>query len=72
MFDFIPPEVLDGLVLAFKYVYIGMPVWLPAAFLLSLFNAWLYYKRAQFWQKEGSVLLEIKLPKEIMKSPLAM
>lgn len=72
VFGFIPPEIWNGLSLAFKYVYLAMPVWLPAAFLVTLFNAWVYYQRTKFWQKEGSVLLEIKLPREIMKSPLAM
>jgi hypothetical protein len=72
MFGFIPPEIWNDLILAFKYVYIWMPLWLPAAFLVAFFNAWLYYKRTKFWQKEGSVLLEVKLPREIMRSPLAM
>ncbi|MEK7669032.1 MAG: hypothetical protein AAB350_00355 [Patescibacteria group bacterium] len=71
-FGFIPPEIWSALVLAFKYVYWGMPIWLSVVFLVALFNAWLYYVRSKFWQKEGSVLLEIKLPREITKSPLAM
>ncbi|MEK7635415.1 MAG: hypothetical protein AAB446_03235 [Patescibacteria group bacterium] len=72
MSGFIPPEIWNGFLLAFKYVYIGLPIWLPAIFLMMLFNAFLYYKRLKYWQKEGSVLLEIKLPKEISKSPAAM
>lgn len=68
----IPPDVLDSLILAFRYIFITMYIWLPAIFVVSLFNSWLYYKRMQFWQKEGSILLEIKLPREINKSPLAM
>lgn len=72
VFGFIPPEIWSGLLLAFKYVYIALPVWLPIVFLFALFNARLYYKRTQFWKKEGSMLLEIKLPREITKSPLAM
>jgi hypothetical protein len=70
--NFIHPEFWSALVLAFKYVYWGLPVWLPAIFVVFCFNAWIYYKRTKFWQKEGSVLLEIKLPREIMKSPAAM
>jgi hypothetical protein len=72
VFGFIPPEIWSGLLLAFKYVYEWLPLWLPIAFLVALFNAWLYYKRTQFWQKDGSIVLEIKLPREISKSPLAM
>jgi hypothetical protein len=69
---FIPANVWDGLLLAFKYIYWALPVWLPAIFLITCFDAFLYYKRTKYQQKEGSVLLEIKLPKEIDKSPLAM
>lgn len=72
IFGFLPIEIWNELLLAFKYIYIALPVWLPAAFLVALFNAWIYWRRTKFWQKEGSVLLEIKLPREIMKSPLAM
>lgn len=71
-FDFIPLEIRDSLILAFRYVYLFMPLWLPVIFVTAAFNAWLRYKRSQFWQKEGSMLLEIRLPKEILKSPLAM
>ncbi|MEK7200616.1 MAG: hypothetical protein AAB672_00590 [Patescibacteria group bacterium] len=72
MFSFISPEIWGSLMMAFKYVYATSAVWLPVIFLTLLFNAWLKYKRLKFWQKEGSVLLEIKLPREINKSPLAM
>ncbi|MEX0919183.1 MAG: hypothetical protein WDZ64_00335 [Parcubacteria group bacterium] len=48
------------------------PVILPI-FLLSLgLNTWLSYKRREWIQNQGSVLLEIKLPREILKSPKAM
>lgn len=72
MLDFIPPPILDGLVKAFGYVYLTMPIWLPTFFLALLFNAWVYYIRSAYWQGMGTVLLEIKLPKEIYKSPAAM
>ena len=72
MFDFIPPEMWDALVSAFSYVYLTLPIWLPIVFLIMLFKAWIYYRRGAYWQGLGSVLLEIKLPREIFKSPLAM
>ncbi|MFH0804447.1 MAG: hypothetical protein V1896_02510 [Candidatus Zambryskibacteria bacterium] len=72
VFGLIPPEIWNNFLLAFKYVYLSMPVWLPAIFLILFFNAWVYWRRTRFWQKEGSVLLEIKLPREISKSPAAM
>lgn len=72
IFGFIPSEILDKLLLSFKYVYLTAPLWLPVLFFTILFKAYLNYKRVKFWKKEGSVLLEIKLPREITKSPLAM
>src|SRR3989344_8713639 len=69
----IPTEIWDNLFLAFKYVYWLMPIWLPAAFVVACFRAWVYYRRADYWNnKLGSCVLEIKLPREIFKSPLAM
>lgn len=72
MLGFTLPEVWDSLVLTFIYIYIWLPIWLPIVFLVTLFEVWVHYIRSKFWQKEGSVLLEIKLPREINKSPLAM
>jgi hypothetical protein len=72
MFDFIPPEILSGLLKALRYVYLTSPLWLPVVFIGMLFNAWVYYIRSKYWQKLGSVILEVKLPKEIFKSPAAM
>lgn len=72
LLDLFPPEIWEGLRLGLHYLYIGLPIWLPAVFLISAFRAWLYYRRIQTWRKEGHVLLEIRLPKEILKSPAAM
>ncbi len=72
MLDFLDPAIREGLLQGFRYLYTFSPIWVPIVFLNMCFRAWLSYKRAQFWQKEGSVLLEIKLPKEILKSPRAM
>lgn len=72
MFDFVPPEVWASLVTSFGYVYALAPIWLPIVFLTLLFKAWLYYRRIKFWQAQGSILFEVKLPKEIQKSPKAM
>lgn len=49
-----------------------LPLWMPILLFVVLFEIWLRYIKAKFIQKEGSTLLEIKLPREITKSPLAM
>lgn len=65
-------KILDNIVLAFNYLYWFAPLWLPVFFFWSCFESFLRYTRSKFIQKEGSLLLEIKLPREINKSPLAM
>ncbi len=60
------------LLTALKYLYWWAPLWLPVLFGFLLFKAWLYYRRELFWSKQEKALIEIKLPKEVNKSPLAM
>lgn len=48
------------------------PVWLPPLMLFMVWQLWVRYIRAEFFAKTEMVLLEIKIPKEIFKSPVAM
>ncbi len=48
------------------------PIWLPILLIIIGWKLWVRYVRALFWSKQKRILLEIKLPKEITKSPLAM
>lgn len=61
-----------NIVKTFKFIYYTGYVWLPAILLLLAWNMWITYKRTQFFAKQTYVLLEIRLPKEIFKSPLSM
>lgn len=73
MLDFIPPDIWDTLFIALRYAYKLLPLILFVSLSITLWNAWLDYRRAFYWNKKlGYTLLEIKLPKDIMKSPLAM
>jgi hypothetical protein len=55
-----------------SYLWLTWPIWVPL-FLLSLwFNTWFSYKRRQWIRTQGSVLLEIRIPKDIEKTPAAM
>ncbi|MDO8590545.1 MAG: hypothetical protein Q7R65_01045, partial [bacterium] len=63
VFDFTP---------FFQVLYNYAPIWAPLLFGGLFFKYWMRYIRADFVQKAGSVLLEIKIPKETFKSPLAM
>ncbi|OHB10946.1 MAG: hypothetical protein A3G05_02295 [Candidatus Zambryskibacteria bacterium RIFCSPLOWO2_12_FULL_45_14] len=53
-------------------VFATWPIWLPFILISLLFNTWFSYKRRKWIKEQGSVLLEIKLPREIQKTPLAM
>src|SRR3989338_4585051 len=48
------------------------PVWLPLILLRFIISTWITYKRREWLKKTGSILLEIKIPKNTDKSPAAM
>src|SRR3990167_8727009 len=48
------------------------PVWLPLILLRFLISTWITYKRREWLKKTGSILLEIKIPKNTDKTPAAM
>lgn len=62
----------DLLPRAIDVIILSSPVW-GVVFLIIIFkNVWLAYVRADFLSKQEYKLLEIELPKEQFKSPLAM
>lgn len=48
------------------------PIWLPLSLAVSSWKVWMHYIRYMFWFNQEWVLLEIQLPPEVQKSPLAM
>lgn len=57
-------------ILAFAVVI--SPLWLPTVLFFLFFEFWGYYIKKYFDLNEGRITLEILLPEEILKSPLAM
>ncbi|MBI2474306.1 MAG: hypothetical protein HYV68_01260 [Candidatus Taylorbacteria bacterium] len=57
---------------AIWFLAVTMPLWLPLLLARVFFIYYIRYIRADWIKKEKSVLLEIKIPKETNKSPLAM
>lgn len=55
-----------------RWVLGTAPIWLPAALWVICWNAWIWYIQALFLSGRNPVLLEMKVPREIMKSPRAM
>lgn len=63
---------LESFLVTVKFILSTSPVWLPL-FLLGVFTTlWLKYARTRAMVKAGGVLLEIKLPRDVFKSPMAM
>lgn len=48
------------------------PVWLPIYLFVFFWTTWIHYIRYMFWFRQEHALLEIQLPPEVEKSPLAM
>jgi hypothetical protein len=57
---------------AVVYFLRAWPVWVPIVFLNIAFSTWVSYIRRLWIQKQGSMLLEIRLPRDVEKTPAAM
>ena len=56
----------------FKILYYSSPFWFLGFLIYIAIELWVDYRRALFFAKQTYVILEIKLPREIFKSPKAM
>jgi hypothetical protein len=78
MIDFLGLRSIVGffsnpnVILVLKILYYSMPFWLLFVLVTLFYNLWMTTRRAQYFASLNYSLLEIKLPKEIFKSPLAM
>lgn len=62
----------DFLLTGIRFVLTWWWVWLPILGGVIFWTFWIQYIRARFIDQKEPILLEIKIPKEITKSPLAM
>lgn len=62
----------DIAVQTLKLIYYSAVIWLPLFIFSMTWNLWVKYRRELFFAKQEYVLLEIKLPRDISKSPAAM
>ncbi|MBU1159972.1 hypothetical protein KKD04_02205 [Patescibacteria group bacterium] len=62
----------DLLFLIWGFVADTYFLWLPAVLILTFFNLWASYVRYRFITSLDRITLEIKLPREITKTPRAM
>ncbi len=70
--DFFVGLRVDILVSLIKILVAASPIWLPILLFAIFLTIWLKYVRTNAIMKDGGVLLEIKLPRDVFKSPLAM
>ncbi|HEV7449719.1 MAG TPA: hypothetical protein VGP13_04255, partial [Candidatus Paceibacterota bacterium] len=63
------PEAVSG---TLAMVVAISPVWLPIYLGRFFWTTWIHYIRYIFWFSQAHVLLEVQLPPEVEKSPLAM
>lgn len=59
-------------ILVLKVLYYVLFIFVPVVLIIIAWDLWVQYRRALFFAKQEHILLEIKLPKEIFKSPKAM
>src|ERR1041385_9169590 len=53
-------------------LYILIFIFVPVLFAYIFFAAWVKFRRAKFLAEQKYVLLELRVPKEVSKSPAAM
>ncbi len=66
--NFIPNLAL----FTFSWLAATAPIWIPVALLLAAWNTWVTYVRSLYISGRNPVLLEVKMPREVEKSPRAM
>ena len=70
--DFISLFQNDFYIKVGGFILSSWPVWLPLILTKLFISTWFTYKRREWIKGQGSVLLEIKLPRNIERSPAAM
>ena len=58
--------------IALRFLFSSWPVWVPLILINLAWRVWLDYVRRAWISKQGYVFLEIRLPKDVAKSPAAM
>ena len=56
----------------FGWVLGTAPIWLPVALLITAWKVWVWYAHAGYIFTRDTVLLEVKMPRDITRSPRAM
>ena len=57
---------------AFGWLLGTAPIWLPVVTVVTAWKIWIWYAHTSFLFKRDTILLEVKMPREITRSPRAM
>lgn len=57
---------------ALRFIWLTWSIWSPILVVYGSLHLWLKYKQIEWIRDQGSFLLEIKLPNEMLKSPALM
>src|SRR3989338_6037295 len=57
---------------AFGWLLGTAPIWLPVALLITAWKVWGWYAHAGYLFTRDTVLLEVKMPRDVTRSPRAM
>ncbi len=68
MWDMVPSLPL----FAFGWLLGTAPLWLPVAALITAWKVWIWYARSGFLFTRDAMLLEVKMPRDVTRSPRAM
>ncbi len=48
------------------------PIWLPVVLLVTAWKCWIWYARSSFIFNRDTIVLEVKMPRDVTRSPRAM
>lgn len=66
------PLLTPYLLLAYKFAVLLAPIWAPIVLVMIAWKLWIRYINQVFISKIEWSLLEVRIPKDVFKSPLAM
>ncbi|MDO8561572.1 MAG: hypothetical protein Q7S05_01970 [bacterium] len=72
MLSILNMQIPNFFLFTFSWVVGTSPVWLPIALIVGVYYVWVWYATSLFIFERQYVLLEMKIPREITKSPRAM
>ncbi|MFA5933671.1 MAG: hypothetical protein WC795_00395 [Candidatus Paceibacterota bacterium] len=70
--DLINTYLQSGGFYILKFIWDLAPFWVPPLLIIAAWRLWKYYINYAFLTKMNWVLLEVRIPKDVHKSPLAM